>query len=324
MATNTGETLSDLERQAEDNRAELAQTVDALYSRVTPDALKADARSYARDTGQHILDTLEARVRENPLQAMAIAAGVAYPVWRIIARMPAPVLLIGAGLALSRRGGGNGHKDLEARYRRAYDEDQVLAAGSEEPGILETLKEKAAGVSSQIAEKAQHTVESLRSTASDKASGTAERVADAYQSGREAAAEAAQRASETYARTRENVASLIERHPLMVGAAAFAVGSLVASSLPVSRPENRLLGRQSDHLKHRAEDMALDGLHQARSAARQVYETAAEGVRQEGLTPGVARKVARSAVETAREAIEQVTEDASQSQPGDPSRNPAA
>lgn len=312
MATHTGETLSDLERRAENNRAELAQTVDALYSRVTPDALKADARSYARDTGQHMLETLETRVRENPLQAMAIAAGVAYPVWRILARMPAPVLLIGAGLALSRRTSSNGHKDVEARYRRAYDEDQAMTTGAEEPGILDTLKEKA-----------QHTMESVRSTASDKASDAAGLVSETYQSGREAAAEAAHRASETYARTRENVASLIERHPLMVGAAAFAVGSLVASSLPVSRPENRLLGRQSDHLKHRAQDMAAGGLQQAKVAAQQVYEAAAEGVREEGLTPGVARKAVRTAVETAREAVEKVQDTASEPQTGSgPHPNP--
>lgn len=69
MATNTAETLSDLERRAAHNRAELAQTVDALYSRVTPDALKTNARNYVHDTGQRMLATIEARVRENPLQA---------------------------------------------------------------------------------------------------------------------------------------------------------------------------------------------------------------------------------------------------------------
>lgn len=321
MATNSGETLSDLERRAENNRAELAQTVDALYSRVTPDALKADARSYARDTGQQMLASIEARVRENPLQAMAVAAGLAYPVWRLIARMPAPVLLIGAGLAISRRGSGNGRHDVEARYRAAYDADQARAAG-EAPGVLDTLKEKVGEVRSQLAEKAQETMESVRSTASGQASTAAGVLSDTYQSGREAAAEAVQRASETYAQARDNVASVIDRHPLLVGAAAFVVGSLVASSLPVTRPENRLMGKPSDTLKQRAQGMASQGLEQAKAAAQQVYETAAEGIGEEGLTPDVARSTARTAAEAARDAVEHIAGPGFPSQPGRARRSP--
>ena len=48
MADTSGETLTELERQAESRRAELARTVDELHNRVSPRAIKADVRSYAQ------------------------------------------------------------------------------------------------------------------------------------------------------------------------------------------------------------------------------------------------------------------------------------
>ena len=95
------DSLTDLERQAEATRADLVHTVDTLQSRISPQAIKSDIKDYARDTSQQLLQNLEMRARENPLQTAAIAAGLAYPIWRMISHIPAPVLLVGAGLALN-------------------------------------------------------------------------------------------------------------------------------------------------------------------------------------------------------------------------------
>src|SRR4051794_459213 len=99
--------LSELERQAEHTRADLIDTVDELHNRVSPQALKDEAKAYVRDTGQHLMQTLERRALENPLQTVAIAAGLAYPAWRLLANMPAPILLVGAGIALTQVGGSS-------------------------------------------------------------------------------------------------------------------------------------------------------------------------------------------------------------------------
>jgi len=45
MAISSNDSLSELERRSEATRAELAQTVDALHSRVSPAAIKADVKS---------------------------------------------------------------------------------------------------------------------------------------------------------------------------------------------------------------------------------------------------------------------------------------
>ena len=106
MATQAeARSLSEIEREAEHTRADLIHTVDELHSRVSPQAIKAEVKSYVRETGQDFMRNLERRARENPLPTVAVAAGLAYPVWRLLMNIPAPVLLVGAGLALTRRGG---------------------------------------------------------------------------------------------------------------------------------------------------------------------------------------------------------------------------
>src|SRR3954466_8778586 len=139
MASTNGHgqsnSLDELERDAERTRADLAHTVDELRSRisdtasdirerVSPAAIKQDVKDYVHHTGQQFYQTIETRARENPLQAVAIAAGLAYPIWRIVTSMPAPILLIGAGIALSSRSGNGapaGHRLLD-QGREKFDD----------------------------------------------------------------------------------------------------------------------------------------------------------------------------------------------------------
>ncbi len=283
MATTSNESLSELERRAETSRAELAQTVDALSNRVSPSALKADVRSYVRD---------------NPLQAAAIAVGAAYPVWRMMGAIPAPLLLIGAGLAMARRDGA------------------APSYGSRSgPGVIDTLKDKASDLTAQVAGKAQDTIDSVRGMAADTASRTADTLTSTLESGKQAAAHTMQRvsdrASDTYARAGEQISDAIERHPLLVGGVAFAVGSMIAAAVPVSRSESRLMGETAEELRRRSQDLAMQGLRQAQGVAQQVFDTASEEVGREGLTPEAARRTARTAVESARDAMENATSGAS-------------
>jgi ElaB/YqjD/DUF883 family membrane-anchored ribosome-binding protein len=99
--------LSDLQDDAQRNRAEFVETVDQLRSkvadtvtdirtRVSPDAIKAGASDYIRGRAEDLVD----RARRNPLQAAAIGLGVGYPLFRIARSIPTPVLMVGAGLYL--------------------------------------------------------------------------------------------------------------------------------------------------------------------------------------------------------------------------------
>ncbi|MFN4142135.1 DUF3618 domain-containing protein [Aestuariivirga sp.] len=321
MATTHGDSLTDLERQAESSRAELAQTVDELHNRVSPQTLKEDMRNYARDRSQHMLHSIEARARENPLQAVAIAAGIAYPLWRLIGSVPAPLLMIGAGLALSGRGNSHRSTSLGEGYQRPGDPAHLH--GEEGGSIAATAKEKVSNIGHQISEKVSDTISSVRDMATDAKTTASDMLHDTYRSGGEAASGAMRQASDSYVRTRETMGETIERYPLLVGGLAFAIGSLVASALPVTRQENRLMGRTSEEVRRRTQQVASEGLDQAKTAARNIYETAAAGVKEEGLSPDVARDTVRAASDAVRDAVDQTFENGTMRQPKPrPGRSP--
>lgn len=281
-SSGNGSSLSDLERQAETTRAELAQTVDELHSRVSPSALKRDAKDYVRQTGQQVLHTIEERARDNPLAAVAVAAGLAFPLWRMVSRIPAPVLLIGAGVALSRRGSAD-----------AGGRDLARSVGEKASDLVEDTRHKAEALGSRVTEAVSGTVESAREWASDAAATLTGSAADMSRHG-----------TENLIRARGSLEETIERHPLLVGGVVFAIGGLLASALPVTRSENRLMGDASDAVKGRARDVADDGMEAVQAAAGEVYEDASARVRSQGLTPETARATARTAMEEANSVIE--------------------
>ena len=110
--------LTDLQRNTERTRAELAATVHQLRSKVSetvtdfrerasPETMKAEISGYFRGKADALMD----RARENPLQAAAIGVGVGYPLFKIARSIPAPILMVGAGLYLL--GSSSGQKLTE-------------------------------------------------------------------------------------------------------------------------------------------------------------------------------------------------------------------
>ena len=114
MASSSHEpSVAELRRDADRTRAHLTGTVEELRSQVadtathvreavSPATIKRQVKDYVRESSEDMLQSLQRRARENPLQAVAVGAGLAYPLWNLLRAVPAPLLLIGGGLALSR------------------------------------------------------------------------------------------------------------------------------------------------------------------------------------------------------------------------------
>ena len=297
MATyGDNDSLTELERRAESSRADLIHTVDSLHSRVSPQAIKNELKGYARDTGQQFLHNMETRARENPLQTVAIAAGLAYPMWRVICNIPAPILLVGAGLAMARRNGGSGNG---TQGHDAYN-DAYNAVAAKAGSMADTAAAKASATADAVKEKAAEVVESTTSRlqsvgtqAADATAAASDSLSSAYRDGIDLATSATQQASESLNRGKDSVIELIERHPFIVGGVTFLIGGLVASALPVTRTENRVLGQSSDQLKDRALDIAAEGLDGAAVAAEEVYQATVLNVKEQGLTAEAARNAVR-------------------------------
>ena len=104
--------VEELRRESERSRAELATTVDQLRERisdtaedirhkVSPQHIKSEVSDYISHKTQSWVDALKQQAMENPMQAIAAGTAVAVPLLRLARGFPLPLLMIGAGLALT-------------------------------------------------------------------------------------------------------------------------------------------------------------------------------------------------------------------------------
>ena len=332
MATQAEDkSLSELEREAEHTRAGLIHTVDELHNRVSPHAIKEEMKAYARDTGHDLINTLEKKARENPLQAIAVAAGLAYPAWRFLINIPAPILMVGAGLALSQFGSsaraatardanvrsgsgyGQGEKLTDTLKRTAQDASSKLSHTVEElkgksADAAEQAKSKVSSGLGAVSSRAAAATDSARTAASDTMTAATEAVSATYRRGIDAASRAGDQLNESLRQSKEGLLETIENHPLLVGGVGLLIGAVIASALPVTQAENRLLGDTSDDLKNRARDMASEGLHVAKGAAQEVYQDAVSRVQEQGLSPEGVRQTVKDVGDKVKKVVEQATD----------------
>jgi len=312
-----------LERDAERNRVDLMNSVDALQRRMSPAAIKHDVQHYVREKKNSFLQTLEQRARDNPVQTVAIAAGAAYPLWGIVSRIPVPLLLIGAGFALTRRS--------------ADDQDQ-----GQNPGFLDRARErlgeptdvayqKADEVSGTVQDRIDAGLDSVR-RAGDQLSGYATQASDAAGNIAASIGQKASQGVETLRAVQRDVGEMlspervrlagtqandwindtVSRNPLIVGAVGLALGAIIAAALPSTPQEDKLLGPAADDLKQKAGDAALEGVAAVKDIATEIYQEAASRAKEEGLSADDAKQFAGQVGERIKTAVANVTGDRQQ------------
>ena len=95
--------VEELRRRSDEVRTELANTVGELREKVSdtaseiktlvsPSHIKEEIKTYIREERESLRQSLERKIRENPLQAAALGAAVAYPAWGLLRAIPAPSL----------------------------------------------------------------------------------------------------------------------------------------------------------------------------------------------------------------------------------------
>jgi hypothetical protein len=101
--------LQQIKRETEQTRAGLTDTVEQLKTsvadtasdirqRISPDSIKAEMSNYIKSRGERLLNDVTDAARNNPMQAVAVGASLAYPLLRLARSIPLPVLMVGAGL----------------------------------------------------------------------------------------------------------------------------------------------------------------------------------------------------------------------------------
>jgi ElaB/YqjD/DUF883 family membrane-anchored ribosome-binding protein len=337
MTAQRDPSVEELRRKSESSRAALTSTVvhlrdkvsdtaDDLKERLSPSNIKEEVKDYVREGSEQFFHSIERKARENPLQAVAIGAGLAYPLWGLFKSIPVPIMLVGAGLWLSRQktasGGGDGYVLGMAR--------KITEAGAEGAN---RVSDAVTGVATSLSASAESLTDKVQATAHDardSVSGMGQSVVDSVKEGAVSATESVSatasdlknKVSHFSDQTKNSFIDLVDRNPLLVGGIGLAIGAFIAASLPPSDAENRMFGERSDDLKDKAMEAASQGVERAKDvAAGMVGDVAAAAARQGLNAEGLA-----SAVEGVTEGVKSVVDKGLKTALGEatPSQSPKA
>jgi hypothetical protein len=188
MQQASDRSLRELQRETEQTRAGLTQTVEQLKTsvsdtaseirqRISPENIAAEVSDYVRSRGERMLTDITEAARRNPMQAVAVGASVAYPLLRLAKSIPLPILMVGAGLffAGSKSGQSLTQKasdmasDLSDELgRRSHDlSDQVAATVNTVKGVVSDAAEKAGEALSNASAGADQMRRAATSSAAD-------------------------------------------------------------------------------------------------------------------------------------------------------------
>jgi ElaB/YqjD/DUF883 family membrane-anchored ribosome-binding protein len=261
------------------------------------------------------------------MQTLAAGTAVAVPAFKIMRSVPLPLLMIGAGLALTsprvrgavadkvsdamRTSDGSNVVDESARFAR----DQWQSARSRAEGAINDARSTVTAAVADVRETSEHMAGAARQSAAELGAAASEHLGsatDAISSKVNAASEAAKdafeatkaKAAETFNATRASAENVVRDNAVWVGGLGLAIGALIAASLPSTRAEQATMGDTSDALRRKASEAASEKFDEVKVAAMSAAESAAERISQAGIGSTLSRAAGQ-----ATEKLKTVAED---------------
>jgi hypothetical protein len=335
--------VEELRRDSEQSRAQLAATVDRLREqiadtaediryKVSPENIKAEVSGFISHKTHGWLDALKQQAMDNPMQAIAAGTAVAVPALRLTRGFPLPLLMIGAGLALSsktvRDRAAEAAEPAIERAREVIDET-AERAHSLRDGMRKAMshaERQAAGMADETQENAAGTADAASGMAGDlrdRATQAADAVASKVRSGIDTASEMAKERIERVRSTAKDAAAaapataskVIRDNAALIGGLGIAIGAILAASLPSTTAEARMAGKASDRVKRAAGTAAQSGFEAAKDTVLSAADAAARSVSEADLG-GHASRITEGVTERLQEVADDVVTTAF-----DPSRN---
>ena len=248
-------TTEQLERESEQCRTALRESLTELRARMTPGHVLDEVLGYTRDSsGAAFVDNLKHRAVDNPL----------------------PLALVGTGLAWLMMG-GDGRAPSRGPVTEPRPSPPHEADGSGGIGGAAARLGQTAG---DLGRRVGATAGAAASAIGDGMSSAYEGVASGASRGSAALGDAGDRA----ASAARGFGQLWRDQPLVVAGLGIAIGAALGTLLPATEFENRTLGSTRDKLKDEAEDFALRQLDKADKVAEHAFKEARGAAEREGLT----------------------------------------
>ncbi|MBA2589010.1 MAG: hypothetical protein H0U98_10335 [Alphaproteobacteria bacterium] len=299
MISENGNSVRQLSREAEITRegletsvlelnSKVAGTIDDLKDRLSPSHIKEEFKGFVREESSQILSSIQRKAHDNPLQAVAIGAAVAYPLWGILKSIPVPLLLIGGGVLLSRQNNG---KLSQAVSDKANDLAQSVKDAEG------TMVASVNAMKDTVSDKAQDLLDSATGTANQAGRSVKETSAEALDKVSASVSDLGDAGARVAVRSKTAIEDLIDKNPLVAGGLALAVGAFIAASIPISEAENRMFGETSEDVKDSARGAVAQGVERAKDTAAGIVGDIAAAAAREGLsTEGLSKTIEGTAV----------------------------
>jgi ElaB/YqjD/DUF883 family membrane-anchored ribosome-binding protein len=274
-----------LERETEEERARISETLNELRARMTPGHVVDRLVDYANDSsGGMFFRNLRQQAVDNPVPVALVGAGLAW-------------------LAISGRRASTNTTSADNLVSRTTD--KISAAGDRMADRARHAADNASDTARNIAGSMADTASSTYGAASELAGEATSRVQGATRSAVDTAAEAA---STTYgaaadqtrraadklqksasdlrgkaAASGRNFMDFVHEQPLVLVGLGLAIGAAIGAASPATEAEDELMGESSDALKEETADLAKKHLKKGEAVAERAWQSATEEAEKQGL-----------------------------------------
>jgi ElaB/YqjD/DUF883 family membrane-anchored ribosome-binding protein len=250
-AANTGNETEHIKAQIEETRAQMGETIDALQERLSFSNLSEQVSDHVSNAIETATNTLyDATVGKAVGFMKNMGDGISDSGFVRTAREnPLPLVLIGLGAGLLAYNAYSGKGRARRRFQNnqrylgesAYTGDSAYR--NNEPGMLAGAQEKLGNVSDKVSNAANTAYEGMSNA-----------VNTAYNSASDIANRAYSKAGEFGSMASDTYDHYLQENPLVLGAAAFAVGAVVGLAIPSTDYEGELMGDTRDDLLRKAQN----------------------------------------------------------------------
>ncbi|MBW3628750.1 MAG: hypothetical protein KY464_05555, partial [Gemmatimonadetes bacterium] len=304
----------------------MSHTLDGIGERLNPHHIKAQVRENIREATSEVKHNIreatigraEHMARNAAVRVTDTRRGIA----DALRDNPIPAAMVGIGLGWllynGRRSESYGETEIIYQPRSDGFTPQDEHAGMyNEPGKLDRAAEWAGQATGGVRDRAQDLTGRAQESVSDiagrtrEATGevvgrTTEVIGDAAARARSAAGSLAQQTRSQAGRIEHRLQDAIVESPLVIGAAAIALGLTAGLAVPSTRRESELMGSQRDQLFDRARGIAEETTGKVQQVAQRVVEEAQSSAQEaiQTLQSNV-KEAAQDLKTTAREAAQE-------------------
>jgi hypothetical protein len=216
------------------------------------------------DRAGPMVDRVNAAIRENPLAAGLIGAGIA---WMLFGGAK------GVGLMANVAKGAAGMAGSAAATAGNAAASGLSRAGSTAVAGLKEVASASGSVASIVPDMSIPDTDTVVESVSNAGSAVADRINSAAIAGRQYGAVIQSRLSEN-----------LERQPLLLGAIGLAIGAGIASTFAATAVESEMIGEHGTALREKLQGLTED----AKDRAKQVLSDVKHEADRQGLTPDAA------------------------------------